>query len=291
MGFSNTSRDYDCSHPVDVPRTAAKRAQTTGDDRAEARALRAIWRASYLARTPVLFFLLFAGCSDCKFLSQKCPPPTDPQAAAETPVPNAAYRIGCPDVLEITFRDYPQWDVMASVGLDGRLPLEQPGEPRVEGRTLEDVRYELAHMAGVSPDRVTVTLASARSSRIFLHGPIRGRSRIVPYQGPEPVIDFLRRVGGLPPGSKLNEVYVVRPNVAVGEDPEVFRVNVPRVLLDNDSTTNVPLKPSDQVYVGETRGSVFARVLPDWLAPRYREIVGLLPDDWWSRNKFRPREP
>ena len=291
MGFSNTSSASACSHPVVAPSQTANRAQITNSDRTGASPFRSISRAAHCARTLLLFSLLFAGCSDCKFLSQKCPPPADPQAAAETPAPDAAYRIGCPDVLEISFRDYPQWDVLASVALDGRLPLQEPGNPRVEGRTLEDVRYELAQLAGVPPDRVTVRLAAARSSRIFLHGPIRGRSRIVPYQGPEPVIDFLKRVGGLPPGSKLSEVYVVRPNVAVGGDPEVFRVNVPRVLLDKDPTTNVPLKPSDQVYVGETRGSVFARVLPDWLAPRYRQAVGLMPDDWWSRNKLRPREP
>ncbi|HEV3438970.1 MAG TPA: hypothetical protein VG122_16505 [Gemmata sp.] len=238
----------------------------------------------------LLFSILFAGCGDCKFISQKCPPPPDPKSAAETPTLNSAYRVGCPDVLEVSFLDNPSGDVLASVDLDGRLPLEYPGNPRVEGRTLDDIRFELAHMAGVAPERVIVRLAAARSSRIFLHGPIRGRTRIVPYQGPEPVIDFLKRVGGLPPGSKLNEVYVVRPNVATGEQTEVFRVNVPRVLIDNDQTTNVPLKPSDQVYVGETRGSVFARVLPDWLAPMYRQFVGLLPDDWWSRKRtIEPR--
>ncbi len=183
--------------------------------------------------------------------------------------------------------DHPEWDVLVSIDLDGRVPLEHPGNPRVEGRTLEDIRYELASLAGVPAERVTVNLAAARSSRIFLHGPIRGRSRIVPYQGPEPVIEFLKRVGGLPPGSKLNQVFVVRPNVASGGRPEVFRVNVPRVLIDNDQTTNVPLMPSDEVYVGETRGSALARFLPNWLAPIYRNFVGLSPDDWWSRNRLR----
>jgi len=235
----------------------------------------------------LLFSTLFAGCGDCKFLSQNCPPPSDPRLAAEAPTPNAAYRIGCPDVLEVSFLDSPGWDVLASVDLDGRLPLQHPGKPHVEGRTLEDIRFELARLAEVTPDRVIVRLAAARSAQIFLHGPIRGRSRVVPYQGPEPVIDFLKRVGGLPPGSKLSEVYVVRPNVATGERTEVFRVDIPRVLIDNDQTTNVPLKPSDQVYVGETRGSVIARVLPDWLAPAYRRFVGLSPDDWWTQNRLR----
>ena len=131
-------------------------------------------------------------------------------------------------------------------------------------------------------------LAAARSSRVYRHGPIRGRGRVVPYQGPEPVIDFLKRVGGLPPGSKLSEVYVVRPNVAAGLRTEVFRVDVPAVLLDADPATNVPLRPGDEVYVGETSRSVFARLLPDWLGPAYRRLAGLLPDDWWPRALTRP---
>ena len=77
-------------------------------------------------------------------------------------------------------------------------------------------------MAGVAPERVDVRLAAPRSSRVYVHGPIRGRTRVIPYQGPEPVLDFLTRVGGLPPGSKLNQVYVVRPNVAAGGETAGF---------------------------------------------------------------------
>jgi len=231
----------------------------------------------------LLSLLTLAGCADCKFLQKACPSPRDPNAAAEKPAPDAAYRIGCPDVLEVAFIDYPDRDALCAVDLDGRLPLGDDLSKcsRVEGRTLDDVRAELARLTGVPPERVTVRLAAPRSSRVYLHGPIRGRSRVVPYQGPEPVIDFLKRVGGLPPGSKLNEVYVVRPNVAIGGQTEVFRVDVPAVLIDGDMTTNVPLKPSDEVYVGETKRSVFARMLPDWLGPAYRRFAGLLPDDWW----------
>ena len=138
-------------------------------------------------------------------------------------------------------------------------------------------------------DRVGVRLAAARSSRVYVHGPIRGRSRVVPYQGPETVIDMLKRIGGLPPGSKLNQVYVVRPNVAGGERPEVFRVDVAAVLIDDNHTTNVALKPSDEVYVGETRRSVVARMLPAWLGRAYRQFAGLLPDDWWPLS--HPRQP
>jgi polysaccharide export outer membrane protein len=232
--------------------------------------------------------LLLAGCADARFLNRTCPQPADPKSAAEAPSPDSAYRVGCPDAVRVAFRDRPEWDAVAAIDIDGTLPLGDPASPRVEGLTLDEVRALLAQIANTPPDRVSVSLAAARSSRVYLHGPCRGKTRVVPYQGPEPVIAFLQRVGGLPPGSKVSQVYVVRPNVAAGARPEVFRVDVPAVLLDHDHGTNVPLAASDQVYVGETRKASFARVVPDWFRPAYRKLTGLLPDDWWP---FPPRGP
>ena len=227
--------------------------------------------------------LFCAGCTNAKFLQRNWPPPREP--AAEKPSPDIRYRVSCPDVLEIAFADRPEWDALASVDLDGRLRMEEVGQPRVEGLTIDEAREEVARAAGVLPESVKVSLAAPRSGKLFVSGPVRGRTRIVPYQGPEPVIDFLKRVGGLPPGSRLNQVYVVRPHIAFGQPPEVFRVNVEAILLDNDPATNIPLRASDQVYIGETRGSSFSRILPHWLGTAYRRVTGLLPDHWWPFDK------
>ncbi len=263
----------------------------------QARAARVGWgrRCRAGAGAAFRFALLAAaaaGCSDSQFLRRTCPPPPDPKAAAEAPAPTAAYQVGCPDVLQVTFLDRPEWDALAVVDVDGRLPLERPGNPRVDGRTLGQIRADLAALAGCPPERVRVALAAPRSARVIVYGPVRGRARVVPYQGPEPVIDFLKRIGGLPPGSKLNQVYVIRPNVAAATRPEVFRVNVAAVLVDGDARTNVPLQADDQVYVGETRQSSLSRLMPDWLGVVYRHFTGLLPDDWWPfPNLLNPGGP
>jgi protein involved in polysaccharide export with SLBB domain len=248
-------------------------------------------RRAWPAVAPLAALIVaLAGCANTEFLRRTCPQPADPKAAAEAPAPSAAYRVGCPDVLEVAFLDRPEWDAVAVVDVDGRLPLEYPGSPLVDGLTLAEVRAELASLAGCPPERVNVWLAAPRRAKVIVYGPIRGRARAVPYQGPEPVIDFLKRVGGLPPGSKLNQVYVVRPNVAAATRPQVFRVDVAGVLLYGDQRTNVPLQPSDQVYVGETRQSSLSRLMPDWLGTVYRRATGLLPDDWWPFAKARTPE-
>ena len=232
-----------------------------------------------------LALLSAAGCGDARFLRHTCPPPPDAKVAAERPAPVAAYQVGCPDVLDISFLDHPDWDSVVVVDVDGQLPLERPGGVRADGRTLAEIRADLAARAGCSPERVMVSLAAARSAHVVVYGPIRGRARIVPYQGPEPVLDFLKRVGGLPPGSKLNQVYVIRPNVALAARPQVFRVDVPAVLVDGDQRTNVRLQGDDQVYIGETKQSSLSRLLPDRVGTAYRRVTGLLPDDWWPFTK------
>jgi protein involved in polysaccharide export with SLBB domain len=228
--------------------------------------------------------LLLAGCADARVFRG----PSDAARAGFRP-DEPAYRFGCGDVLEVTFADRPGWDCLASVGIDGRLPLGEAGTPLAEGATADELRLVVAGRLRLDPERVRVRLADPRAARVYVHGPEANRQRTVPYHGPEPVVEFLWRVGAIKQGSTdLRDVHVVRPNVAVGGRPEVLRVDVEAVALDGDHQTDVTLRPSDQVYVGETRRSRFSRLLPGWLRPFYRKMVGMLPPDGWP---WAPKEP
>jgi protein involved in polysaccharide export with SLBB domain len=227
---------------------------------------------------PLAFTLALTGCTGAQLFRAPPPVPSSP----DLPLGEAGYRIGCADVLEVTFAERPEWDCFASVALDGRLPLGEAGSPEVELMTIEEVRSTIAALTGLDPSRIDVRVADPRAARVYICGPEAHRQRVVPYRGPEPVVAFLWRAGAVKQGcSDLHDVSVVRPNVAVGGKPEVFRVNVEAVVLDGDQSTNVVLRPSDQVYVGETRRSSFSRLLPDWIRPLYRKLVGMLPPDGW----------
>lgn len=222
-----------------------------------------------------LLALLLAGCAGADVF--RCSPTAAPASTGE-----AAYRVGCADVLEVAFADRPGWDCFASVGLDGRLPLGEVGSPAVEGATADEVRAAVAESAGVDPMRVRVRVADVRAGRVYVRGPEAGNLRTVPYRGPEPVVAFLWRVGAVKQGcTDLRHVTVTRPHVAEGIPAEVFKVDVEAVVLDGDHRTDVVLRPADQVTVGETQRSRFGRLLPTWLGPLYRKIVGLLPPDGW----------
>lgn len=190
--------------------------------------------------------------------------------ASLPPVPSGpppVYCVGCPDVLDVSFRGKPEWDAVASVDVDGTLPLGPAGKPTVVGRTPEEVAEIVAAAAGIEPARVSVAVLDSRAYRVYITGPENGRRRVVAYHGPEPAYSLLHRVGAVPPGeANLHDIYLVRANVAAGGPAEVHRVT---------TTDGVPVRPADQIYVGQTRRGSFERLLPNWLKPLYRRAVGL----------------
>lgn len=218
----------------------------------------------------LIVLLAAAGCSAARTVVPPLPP-GDGIAAG--------YRIGCPDVLEIQFAEGVQPSVAVSVDVDGRVPLPGVGRPRVEGLTAAEAAAAVAALADLPDEAVTLRVAEPRSATIVITGPDNRRSAILPYTGPEPVLDYLRRAEMIPVGSsRLKRVYVLRSNVATGTPPQLFHIDVESVLFEGDTAGNLPLEPGDHIYIGETRRSSISRLLPDWLKPVYRKIVGLLPE-------------
>jgi protein involved in polysaccharide export with SLBB domain len=205
---------------------------------------------------------LAAGCQTCRPRVDAALRTAPPPAA-----PAAAYTVACPDRLDLQVAARPEWTGPADVTPDGCVVLDEVGPVRVAGLTPAEVAARVAAAGHLPPSQVQARVAEYRSRQVFLFGMVDGPDRAVPYQGPETVVDLLRRTGGLPPGAEV-EVHVVRPNVAAGRRPEVFTVDLEAVLLGGDPSSNVPLQPNDQVYVGETRRYSVLKFLPEWLHVR-----------------------
>lgn len=188
------------------------------------------------------------------------------------------YTLGYPDAVRVEFAGHPKLDAAATVGLDGSLPLGPLGEIPAAGSTLGELAGDCARLAALPADRVAVTLADARSGRVYLVGPENRARRAVAYVGPERVTALLARVGALRPGySELRDVTVTRHVLVSGLPELVWRVDVAAVLA-GDPATDLVLEPSDVVEVGETRRSKAARNLPDWARPAFLALVGMGPD-------------
>jgi len=190
-------------------------------------------------------------------------PPTAP--AAET---TASYTLACPDVVDVNVGNQPTVSGRYTLEPDGTINLAGDRRVTVDGQTSSQAAARLARAIGVPAQRVRVNVAEYNSRLLFLFGPGAGEERAVPFQGPETVVELLRRTGGLTAQAKPDEVHVVRAHVSAGRRPEVFSVDLEAIVIRGDDRSNVVLQPYDQVYVGATRRSVYARYLPgaDWMS-------------------------
>jgi protein involved in polysaccharide export with SLBB domain len=195
----------------------------------------------------------------------------DHNPAAHLANPESAYCVHCPDVLELTV---PGWSGQQAVGPDGRVYPGGTTGVRVEGQTPPEAVRHIAESLGVDPAAVRVHVAAFNSQRIYVHGEVAGLQRVLPYQGPETVLDLLQRVGGIAPGAAPSDIRVVRERVAEGRSEEVFHVNLDAILHRGEQSTNIRLEPFDQVYVGQSTKHCIACCLPPWLRSLARAVTG-----------------
>src|SRR5947209_3397297 len=164
-----------------------------------------------------------AGCA--------APPACYCRGGAGSTSAHRAYTLACPDVVEIAAGADREVTGRLTVDPDGTISLGTDGRLRVEGLTPAEVAAQLAAVVGVSADDIQVRVAEFASRQVFLCGPEAGRERAAPYHGPESVVDFIHRMGGLSQDAQPREVYVIRPNVAPGRRHQVLHVDLVAILL------------------------------------------------------------
>jgi len=187
---------------------------------------------------------------------------------------SAGYPVNCPDVLEVFVPQRPDLSGRFAVTPEGWLPIPALNSPRVEGKTVPEIRRILAFAGTLPEDRVVCRVVDYRSRMVYVFGPVMGPPRPVSWQGPETVVDLLHRVGGLQVGASMRKLYLVRGNITLSDTPpEVFTVDLKAILKDNDPRSNIVVQPFDEIYVDETRRSEFVKRLPDWLQPVVRLVM------------------
>lgn len=228
------------------------------------------WRAGLVGAV----LALTAGCAVHRSrLEEALMAQRAPRALESSPA--LAYHLLCPDVVEINVAGAPAWSGRHRVGADGKIDLAEAGRVRVEGLTPPQVAATVAELACVDPGVVAVNVVEYSSQQVFLFGEVTGQQRALPYQGPETVLELLRRAGGLTPGAAPSEVAIVRPHIADAKAPEVFHVDLEAILLKKDQHSNVRLEPFDQVYIGQSSPSKLRPCVPPWLRPTYEALCGM----------------
>lgn len=221
---------------------------------------RSIWGAGLL--TPLL--ALLGGCVTNRGQIEQALVAHRPPASHSRQIASL-YRARCPDLLQVDIAGLPQFTGPHRIGADGRIDLGDAGRPQVDGETVPDITRTVAESVDVSPELVHVWVAEYNSQYLYVFGQVAGSQRVVAYQGPETVLDLLHRAGGLPAGSELRDITIIRPHVAEGKTPEVFHIDLAAIVLRKEPETNILLEPFDQVHIGQSRRSSLRDCLPPWL--------------------------
>jgi protein involved in polysaccharide export with SLBB domain len=189
------------------------------------------------------------------------------------------YCVHCPDVVELTVDGHPELSGKRTIGPDGRIDLSSKDRLRIEGCTLPDSVQLVAHEVSLESKQVKVQVAEFNSQQIYVFGPGAGVQRAVPYEGSETVLELLENAGVVKSSPAPDDIYVVRPHISDGGQPQVFRIHLRDISVKQDQETNLRLQPFDQVYIGETRSSSLSRFVAPCLRPIYDALCSMLRPD------------
>jgi protein involved in polysaccharide export with SLBB domain len=168
------------------------------------------------------------------------------------PIYSGIYRIQVGDVLNVNFFKTTQLNQTLTVGPDGDLYLPIVGRIRVAGRTVDQITEELTE--GYAEEMVDpqITVSVAEFSGLFVH--IAGQVQnpgLKPYSGHLTALQGVMDAGGFTEKASRRNVLLIRRD-AEGM-PVGTIVDMRAILKDGDFKRDVPLAPSDIIYVPPTR--------------------------------------
>jgi polysaccharide export outer membrane protein len=170
-----------------------------------------------------------------------------PTGRPGAPAIDAEYHISPPDTLRITVRPEPIVEREVVVRPDGRISFDLIGDVDVRGRTVPDVRLEIANRLKefiVQPD-VTVELMRSESRTFYILGEV-SRPGAYPLIGDVTALYALGMAGGPTRFASQDSSRLVRPS---SEGELVYPVYFESMTQHGYGGTNYMLQPGDVVYV------------------------------------------
>ena len=226
---------------------------------------------------------LVAGAVICAFSGcRQSPVNKDPSLARVPSTPlrelESGYTVQAPDVLALRVEGKPELPERLTVQNDGSIHLSPSLRVEVDGKTIPEISRWIADAFEIPTESVELAVAEHKSQVIFLEGEVEGSARAVPYHGPETLVSFLKRTGGLTQAADAERIVVRRANAAEGKAPETKEINLNRHLKNQVEANEVRLNPYDQVVVEPSRKSIIIECLPPWLTGVKRKAQPAEPD-------------
>jgi polysaccharide export outer membrane protein len=169
--------------------------------------------------------------------------PMAPESAVAEPV----YLIGPEDVLKISVWKDEQLTQETVVRPDGMITFPLIGEVPAAGRTVEDVRDEIAKrlVKYIPTPTVTVNVLKVLSYRIYVLGRVNKPGEYLVGHHTD-VLQALSMAGGLTPFASENDIMIMRRGKG---DQQVFRFRYGDVRKGKDLKQNILLQRGDVVMV------------------------------------------
>jgi polysaccharide export outer membrane protein len=172
-----------------------------------------------------------------------------------TQTPYSQYRVGSRDVLSITVWEHPELTIPAGEGLsaeesgsvvgeDGSFYYPYIGTIKAAGKTVEEIRTEMAQKLSqyIEQVQLTVRVATYRSQRVYVVGEVTNPGIQVVKDIPLTILEAINNAGGV-------KIEADQSNIRLTREGKTYSINLLSLYEGRDISQNILLKAGDTLNI------------------------------------------